>query len=312
MADKRVVRRPTKKRKFKPWVHLFLLPALFFYVVFEIYPILMAFINSFFDFRGYVRTGFVGLKNFTRLFTEAPYHERLVGAFEHNVVFFVISFFSELCIAFLLAFLIHRVTKGKEFFKFVYFVPKLLSVVVVGFLFNLILNPVHGGLNAFLNAVGLGFLAKSWLGDPNTALITIIFVNSWYAIGFSMLIFLAGLQSIPSEIPESAKLDGASGFTMLFKITIPMMMQSLMITVILTFIGAFETFELIYAMQGASGSPYYSTDVLTTFFYRLAFGSVGDDSAIGLGSALAVLLFLLVCAASAVLLFFFRKKEVEY
>ncbi|HET7626825.1 MAG TPA: sugar ABC transporter permease [Bacillales bacterium] len=305
--------KPSKPFKFKKHlVHLFLLPALLLYVVFQIYPILAAFYNSFFDFRGYVRMHFVGLNNFVKLFTESPYNERFFNAFGHNILYFCVVFFSELCLAFFLALLINSVTKGREFFKFVYFAPKLLSVIVVGFLFNLILNPIHGALNAFLRAVGLDFLTASWLGNPDTALFAIIFVSSWYGLGFSMLVYLAGLQSIPQEIYEAAKLDGASGWRMLFNITIPMVMQSIMVTVILTFIGAFETFELIYAMEGSSGSPYYATDVLTTYFYRLAFGSIGSNSSIGLGSALAVILFLLVACASALLLVFFRKKEVDY
>ena len=301
-----------KKRITRHFVHLFLLPALVFYVGFMIYPIFQALLNSFFDWNGLKRGPFVGLRNFVRLFTESPFRETFVRALSHNVVFFVGSVLSKLVVAFFLAMLINGRIKGKELFKTLYFVPKLLSVIVVGFLFSLILNPTYGALNTFLNGIGLPELAKPWLGDPNTALYSIILVNSWYGFGFAVLIFLVGLQAIPQEIYEAARIDGASGMTMLRKMTIPLAMPSIMIMTILTFIGAFETFELIYAMQGSSGGPYFSTDVLGLYFYRLLFGSVGGGDSIAIGSALAVVLLLLIAGATAVSLFFFQRKEVEH
>lgn len=295
----------------KHLVHLFLMPALFFYIVFQIYPILSAFLNSFFSFKGMHKDSFLGLENFVRLFTESPFKETFNNAFWHNIIFFIGTVLTKLIVAFILALIINSKIKGKEFFKTVLFVPKLLSVIVVGFLFSLILNPTYGALNSFLKIIGLESLAQPWLGDPDTALYTIILVNSWYGLGFAILIFLAGLQAIPEDIFEAAKMDGAKGLTMILKITIPMIMPAIMIETILTFIGSFETFELIFAMQGSSGGPYYSTDVLATYFYRLAFGTVDGGEAIGLGSALAVVLFLIIAAATAIILFFFKKREFE-
>ncbi len=301
-----------KRRRIKKhFLHLFLLPALFFYVAFQVYPIITAFVNSFFSFKGMKRQDFIGLDNFVRLFTEEPFNTMFTNAFLHNIIYFIGTVVTKLFLAFFLALVINSKIKGREFFKVVFFMPKLLSVIVVGFLFSLILNPTNGALNSFLNIVGLSEWAHPWLGDPKTALYTVILVNSWYGIGFAILIFLAGLQAIPEDIYEAARIDGAAGFKMLFQITIPMAMPSIMIMTILTFIGSFETFELIFAMQGSSGGPYYSTDVLTTFFYRLAFGSVDGGDAIGLGSALAVVIFLIICSATAVSLIFFKKKEIE-
>lgn len=246
-----------------------------------------------------------------RLFTESPFKETFVRALTHNIVFFIGTVMVKLVLAFILAIFINSKIKGKDFFKIVFFLPKLLSVIVVGFLFSLILNPTYGALNTFLNVIGLEALERPWLGSSDTALYTIIFVNSWYGIGFAVLIFLAGLQAIPSEIFEAAKMDGAAGLTMLFRITIPMAMPAIMVMTILTFTSSFETFELIFAMQGSSGGPYYSTDVLATYFYRLAFGTVDGGESIGLGSALAVVLFVMISSATAVLLFFFKRKEFE-
>jgi raffinose/stachyose/melibiose transport system permease protein len=295
----------------KHLVHLFLLPALVIYVWFQVYPIFSAFLNSFYAWDGLKRGAFIGLDNFVRLFTESPFKEMFFRGFGHNVIFFAGTIVAKLAVAFLLALMINSRIRGKEFFKTVFFLPKLLSVIVVGFLFSLILNPTYGALNTFLKHVGLEEWARPWLGDPDTALYAIILVNSWYGLGFAVLIFLAGLQAIPAEIYDAAKMDGASGLTMLLRITLPLAMPSVMVMTILTFIGSFETFELIFAMQGSQGGPYYSTDVLATYFYRLAFGSVEGGESIGLGSALAVVLFLMISSATAVLLFFFKRKEYE-
>nr|WP_248930892.1 sugar ABC transporter permease [Paenibacillus hamazuiensis] len=296
----------------KHLVHLFLLPALLFYAMFMIYPIFQALLNSFFSWKGLTRGSFIGLQNFIRLFTESPFKETFVRALGHNVIFFIGTMLAKLVVAFILALLINSKIRGKELFKTLFFIPKLLSVIVVGYLFSLILNPTYGALNTFLGAIGLEELAKPWLGDPNTALYAIILVNSWYGLGFAVLIFLVGLQAISPEVYEAARIDGASGLTMVYKITVPLAMPSIMIMSILTFIGAFETFELIFAMQGSSGGPYYSTDVLGLYFYRLAFGSVSGGESIGLGSALAVVLLILISAATAVSMFFFKRKEVDH
>lgn len=307
------ISKPAKKKRFtKHLVHLFLLPSMIFYIGFMIYPIIQALLNSFFSWKGLVRGDFIGLKNFIRLFTESPFKETFTRALGHNVIYFAGSMLFKLVIAFILALIVNSRIKGKELFKTIFFIPKLLSVIVVGYLFSLILNPSYGVLNQLLTAIGLENLARPWLGHPDTALNAIILVNSWYGFGFAMLIFLVGLQAISSEIYEAARIDGASGLRMIFKITIPLAMPSIMIMTILTFIGSFETFELIFAMQGSSGAPYYSTDVLGLYFYRLAFGSVSGGDSIGLGSALAVILLLMIAAATAISLFFFKRKEVEH
>jgi raffinose/stachyose/melibiose transport system permease protein len=154
--------------------------------------------------------------------------------------------------------------------------------------------------------VGLGSLQHAWLATPNSALISVIVVGAWHSIGFSILVFLASMQSIPTNIFEAARIDGASPVRILFAITFPLTKAPWMILTVLGFIGAFETFDLVYAMQGATGAPYYGTDTLGLLFYRLAFGGEGGSSAIGLGSALALLMLLLMAAASLFTLRLFR------
>lgn len=302
-------------RSKRSWlVHLFPLPALMLYLVFVLYPLFSAFTYSLYDWKGISRGAFIGLQNFATLFQREPFQEMFWRAFQHNVMYFVVEMIVQNGIGFLLAYLIYQKIRGAEFLKAAYFLPRLLSVIIVGFLWKLILNPNHGALNTWLNKLGLNFWAKPWLGDPDTALYAIILVNCWFGIGFAVLVFLAGLQSIPGELLEAARLDGAGRFRLLRSIMLPLCMPSITIMSILTFIQAFEAFELVYAMQGSMGEPFYSTDTLSVFFYRLAFGGTGgaDTVAIGLGSALAVILFFLVASVSAIFLYVLRKREVQH
>jgi raffinose/stachyose/melibiose transport system permease protein len=294
-------------------IHLFPIPALIIYSMFVLYPILAALTYSFYSFKGFSRESFVGFDNFVTLFTTEPYGSMFTNAFKHNLLYFGLQMIVMNGLAFILAFVIYKKVRGAEFFKIAFFLPRLLSVIVVGFLWKLILNPNFGTLNMLLGKLGLEELQRAWLGDPNTALISIILVNCWFGLGFGVLIFLAGFQSIPGELIEAAKLDGAKGMTMIRKIYLPLMIPSIMIMTVLTFIQSFEAFELVYAMQGSMGEPYYSTDTLAVFFYRLAFGSStsGSSDAIGLGSALAAVLFFFILICTMIFLKFTNKKEVE-
>jgi raffinose/stachyose/melibiose transport system permease protein len=294
-------------------VHLFPIPALVIYTLFVIYPILAAFGYSFYDWKGLVRGEFIGVVNFVDLFTKEPFNHLFWNAFGHNLYYFAVEMIVQNVFAFILAYLIYTKVKGSGFLKIAYFIPRLLSVIVVGFLWKLMLNPNNGVVNVLLKKIGLESWAMPWLGDPATALTSITVVNSWFGVGFSMLILLAGLQSISVEVLEAAHLDGVKGFRLIRSMILPMMSQSLIIITVFTFIHAFEAFELVYAMEGSQGEPYYSTDTLAVFFYRIAFGgsSGGDSVALGLGSALAVVLFFIIATISALFLYFTRNQSAS-
>ncbi|MDF2722927.1 MAG: transporter permease, partial [Paenibacillus sp.] len=282
-------------------IHLFPVPAILLYSIFLVYPIVAAFSYSLFEWNGLVMGEWNNFQNFVKLFTQEPYNTMFWRAFSHNVYYFAVEMVVQNGIAFGLAYIIYSKIKGASFFKVAYFLPRLLSIIVVGFLWKLILNPNMGVLNAALRAIGLDSLAKAWLGNPDTALTAIALINSWFAIGFYMLILLAGLQSIPTEVLEAARLDGAKGPRMIWSIVLPMIFQSLVIVIVMTFIQSFEAFELVFAMQGSMGEPVYSTDLLAVFFYRTAFGgNSGDTGSLGIGSALAVVLFFIVAVISSV------------
>lgn len=287
----------------KYYIHLFPLPALALYVSFMVLPVFTAFGYSLFDWHGMVRGEFVGFKNFMTLFRDEQLSKMFFRALSHNVWYFLLSIVIQNTVAFYLAYLIYRRYPGHEWFKVIYFVPRLLSLIVVGFLWSLILHPNFGALNAILRKIGLSFLAVPWLGQTSTALNAIILVNAWYMIGFGVLIYLAGLQSISQDVIEASELDGCLGFCRIKKIILPLVFPSITVMTILTFIYSFEAFDLIFAMEGSDGGPYYSTDTLATLFYRLSFSKDGTTSAVGIGSALAVVMFLIIASVSAAYLF---------
>lgn len=301
---------PSRPRgvRISKWVHLFAVPAVLLYGVLVLYPIAVTLYNSFFEFRGVKRKGFIGLGNFVELFTTEPLSTRVLNAIGNNLAMFLGAMVA-MFLAFVIAALLHQLSVLREFFKAAFFLPRLLSLIVVGFLWQLILSPRSGALNALLDSVGLHSLARAWLATPTSALVSVIAVSAWHSIGFSILVFLAAIQAIPSNLYEAARLDGASAVRILFSITLPLTKSAWMILTVLTFIGAFETFDLVYAMQGATGAPYYGTDTLGLLFYRLAFGDTGGASAVGLGSALALTMLIIMAAASALTLGVFRPRK---
>ncbi len=300
-----------RHHKVPVWLHLFPVPAILMYVLFMLVPVFTALGYSLFDWHGMQRGEFVGLHNFSLLFTDPNVRGLFVRALSHNVYFFLLSLVVQNVLSFYFAYLIYMRLRGHNLFKVLFFIPRLLALVVVGLLWNLILNPNVGALNTFLKAVGLGGLARTWLGDTHTALTCVILVQAWFMIGFGILIYLAGLQAIPRDLLEAAELDGCSGVRRIQTVILPLLMPSITIMTVLTFIYSFEAFDLVVAMEGSDGGPYYSTVTLATLFYRLAFSSDGSASAVGVGSALAVVIFAILATVSALLLVILNRRRVE-
>jgi len=294
------------------WVAAFLAPALLLFTVVVAYPILSAMAYSLFRWDGIVRGGFAGLANFRRLFGQYPYSTRMLTAFWHNVWTFVLTMVIQNGLGLLFAALLAGRTWGAGAYRAIFFMPVTLSLVIVGFLWQLFLNPVWGIVNKGLALIGLARLALPWLGDAHTALLSIILVNAWRWVGFPTLVFLAGIQAVPDEYLEAARLDGASSGAIFRRVLLPLIAPQVNIIVILTFIGAFNWFELPYVMQGVTGEPNHATDVLGLLFYRSAFGAVDTGNPdVGLGSAIAVVMFALVLAVSSFGAVYLRRREVE-
>ncbi|HKX16515.1 MAG TPA: sugar ABC transporter permease [bacterium] len=294
------------------WVAACLVPALLLFSAFVAYPVITAMAYAFSRWDGIVRGGFAGLDNFHRLLVQYPYRERMAAAFWHNAWTFVLTMLVQNGAAMLFAVLLAGRAWGVRFYRAVFFMPVVLSLVVVGFLWQLFLNPVWGAVNKLLALAGLGALARPWLGDPHTALVALVLVNAWRWVGFPTIVFLAGIQAIPEDYLEAARLDGAGPATIFRRIMLPLLAAQVNIIVILTFIGAFNWFELPYVMEGVTGEPFHSTDVLGLLFYRSAFGAVDTGNPdVGLGSAIAVVMFALILVTSGVGAVYLRRREVE-
>jgi len=290
-----------------PIIVLFLLPAFILYTSFMVWPLAQALIFSMFEFKGLARGAFVGLDNFRELFSRYPLNEQLPRAFLHNVYFFIGTMLIQNTMGLLFARLLYGSRFGKHFFQTVYTMPYLISALVVGYLWSLMLNPLFGPVNQVLKAIGLDALARPWLGDPQTALPAIILVNAWQWLGFPMLLFSAGLANIPDDLREAAKIDGASSWKLFRRIELPLLLPVIGIVTVLTFIGNFNAFGIVWAMGGVNGEPAGSTDVLGLVFYRTAFR--GGIDAFGLASALAALMFIFIFGVSTFTLGRFRRWE---
>lgn len=274
----------------------YLLPALILYTIFMVIPVLSSLRTSMYEWDGLGEMKFVGIDNYIKLFTQSPYKERFFGALKNNVLMFCMIMVFQNVYGLLLAVLLTRGLKGSSFFRTVFFSPVTISVVIVGFIWTLIYNPTWGVLNTILRATGLDHLAIAWLGNEGTALVCVTIAGAWQSIGLSTMMFAAAIQGISEDVLESGRLDGCGEGKLFFHITLPMIMPTVGMVSVLTLIGNFaNSFDIIFAMQGAIAGPNYATDVLSTFFYRTAFGAYGSfmpDQ--GMGSAIAVIMFIIV------------------
>ena len=302
---------PSLKRQL--WVAFLVVPPIVFMSLFVVYPILSAFAYAFYDWQGLARGEFVVLKNFKEVLFGATMAPVVWNAFLHNVYALIALMILQNGGGFFLAWLLYKEPFGFRFHRVAVFVPVVLSTIIVGFLWKLFLNPNFGIINQALYSLGLDALAKPWLGDSSTALGALILANAWHFVGFPALVYLAGMQRIPLEIIEAARLDGTNEWQLLRNIVWPLVAPSTTILFTLLFIGAFNWFEIPYVMVGLDGSPFGSTDVLGLVFYRTAFGNQSASiQNFGMGSALATLLFLFIVVFASMLTLWLRRREIQF
>ncbi len=212
----------------------------------------------------------------------------------NSVVFVAVRTPLEVGLGFLLALLLNRRLVARSFLRTLFFVPVVMSLIVVTLIFQRVFEPNTGLLNTFLGAVGLGAWAHPWLGDPATALPAVIAVSVWKNVGFSLVILLAGLQSLPQDVVEAARVDGANAWQLTLRVITPLMRPILALTALLSIIGGLKVFDLVFIMT--RGGPTYSTEVLATMLYREAF----ELNHMGIASAVAVILVALVLSIARV------------
>jgi len=236
--------------------YLFVLPAVLIFAIFYIIPFIWVFQLGMYEWDGIMPTKtFVGLGNFREILTDKIWWNSMLNA--GYITLIALTFQNAL--AFLLAWACDREIRLKNFYRLIFFLPPVLSEVVVGLVWQWILDGNYGLLNNGLIHLGLANLTRNWLSDPKTALTTVAIIHSWKGFGWGFLIFLAGLQTIPKELYEAARVDGANAWQSFRKITIPMMVPVAVLVAILTILGTMQAFVLIIAMTG--GGPAYHTQV---------------------------------------------------
>ncbi|GLU31346.1 sugar ABC transporter permease [Trinickia caryophylli] len=280
------------RRSQSKWLVLsaFLAPSVVLLAVFLLYPLLSSFQLSMLDWNGLgTDARFVGLENWVHLASDAIF----LRALRNNLLLALFSILIQLPIALALAVLLEKAGRGSRTLKILYFLPLLMSSVAIGVLFKNVYDPNFGPLNAALHAVGLDSLAVDWLGDTRFALGATIAVICWQNIPFYMILFLAGLSSFPEEVAEAACLDGASPWTIFWRLKLPHLRGTLRTAAVLSIIGSLRYFDLIFVMTG--GGPESASELMATYMYRTVFSSFQ----LGYGSAIASAMFLIVALVAA-------------
>ena len=242
--------------------YTFVLPAVIIFSIFYIVPFFWVFQLGMYDWDGILPTKtFVGLENFTEIFLQDPSWWQ---AMWNATYITLIALIFQNALAFLLAWGCDREIRLKNFYRVVFFIPPILSEIVVGMAWRFIINDVDGAnmVNRFLITIGLPQLAHNWLSDPKTALTTVAVVHCWKGFGWGFLIFLAGLQTIPRELYEAARVDGANAWQTFRKITMPMMIPVAVLVAILTVLGTMQAFVLIIGLVGGEFAGHTSVPVL--------------------------------------------------
>lgn len=271
--------------------YLFVLPAVLVFIAYVAYPLLHTVLLSTYAWSPVNPTRtFVGVENFARLLSDPNF---LVAA-RNNILFIILSLAIQLPIALLLAIGLNSSLRRHHLLRTVFFAPFVVPVVAVGLVWQLIYEPNFGALNALLDAIGLSAITAGWLGEPDIAIFAIIAVSCWRYIGFHMMILLAGLQAIPDELYEAARIDGANAWQQLIHIVLPSIKRILLVDALLITVGSVKIFDIVQVMTG--GGPGYSSDVLATYMYKSAF----TFDRMGYSAAIAVIMLIVTLALTAV------------
>ena len=307
-----MARNSTSKPPFRWHIAVFLAPAVLVYTAIMILPLFGTMQLSLFRVENQ-QSFFVGLDNFRTLLGDERWSVNFWNALGNNMWFFVIHMVVQNPIGILLAALLsHPKLRFAAFYRSAIFIPTILSFVIVGFVWKLILSPLWGVAPNMLDLVGLKNLFAPWLGQKEYALTTLGLISVWQFIGIPMMLIYAALLSIPDEIIEAAECDGITGASQFWKIKLPLILPSIGIISILTFVGNFNAFDLIYSAQGALAGPNYSTDILGTFMFRTFFGfqlQVGDKN---MGATIASLMFFIILIGVCVYLFGIQRRLRRY
>jgi ABC-type sugar transport system permease subunit len=303
--------KPTWNRKRLRYLNtaaMFLAPALVFYLLLIVYPLFQSLLFGFFKvdiLGGQASYQFVGLENYRALMDDSVFW----ASAKNTLIWAISSPFLEIPIGLLLALYLQRGTRLTKLMRVVWFMPVLLPQIVVGIIWAWIYNSEWGALNQILKTLGLEAWMRGWLGHPDTALPALIVVTTWTWIGFNMIILLAAVSSIPKDLIEAARLDGATRLQVLTRVIVPLIKPVIANLMILCFIGKMKVFDLIWATT--QGGPMWSTETVATYTVKRAF--YWNTFEKGYPSAMATMWFVIILLISLAVTRAMQKKEVlEY
>ncbi|MFB9222377.1 carbohydrate ABC transporter permease [Paracoccus cavernae] len=292
----------------RPHILVFLAPAVIVYTLIMILPLFGTLQLSL--FRG---EAFSGLDNFRTLLGDPRWSASFWNALGNNLWFFIVHMLVQNPVGIALAALLSsNRLRGAAFYRTAIFVPTVLSFVIVGFVWKLILSPLWGIAPNMLDAVGLKALFQPWLGKEAYALTTLALVSVWQFVGIPMMLIYAAMISIPNEVIEAAEMDGITGWSQFWKVKLPLILPAIGIISVLTFVGNFNAFDLIYVSQGALAGPNFATDILGTFMFRTFFGfqlQLGDPN---MGATIASVMFLIILIGVSGYLFVVHRRLRRY
>ena len=297
---------PSMSRIARHWArnragYLFVLPASLLYAVFMIYPFGRSIYFTFIEWNGAdpVKT-WVGLDNYRELIHDSLFWKAL----QHNVIWVIVGTIAPMVIGMLLAMLLWTRPKGFILFRTVYFMPQVLSSVVIALIWSWVYNPIFGILNKSLDSIGLESWSRGWLGDTTYALYAVLGAAIWAEIGFVFVVFLAGLQNVSRDLLEAATLDGANIWQRFRNVTIPQMANVINVVTALLLIGGFAVFDIVVAMT-PDGGVNNSTEVIATYAYSQAF----TLNRVGYASTLSLVMTVITLVASVLFILLRERKD---
>jgi raffinose/stachyose/melibiose transport system permease protein len=280
---------------------LFILPALLFFVVFVLYPIIYIARASLLNWDGLSAGTWVGIDNYRNLFRNDPI---FLKTLRNAALWTVLTIFPQMFIGFGLAVLLNGPILGRTIYRAIFYLPAIISPIVVGIVWQRIYDPFGGLLADVARRTGLTWLSHPYLAEPATATVATIAVNVWQWTGFSMLLYLAGLQGLPGEVLEAATIDGATAFQRVRQIVWPMLRSVHLTLILLGLIGALQTFALVFVLT--RGGPNNASQTMPTYIFQQAF----QLSSMGYGAAISVVLLVIALVASLGQMRFFGSRFV--
>ncbi|TCP22345.1 carbohydrate ABC transporter membrane protein 1 (CUT1 family) [Scopulibacillus darangshiensis] len=304
LSPKKVANNKTLRRKRIWWAYLFILPQLLFFLVFTIYPIVMSYVYSVFDWPGIgPLDDFAGLENYTRVLKDPSFW----NAFKNTFIYMAGVTLLLLPTSLLLAIALNNVLKKSSvFYRTIFFLPVVTTTAIVGIVMRKVFSST-GVLNEFLMAIGLIDEPHNWLGSPTSAMIILIVIGAWKFFGMMMVYWLAGLQTLPKDVLEAASMDGCNLWQKLRHVIVPILLPVAMVILLLCVSSSLHVFDLVLTLTG--GGPYYSTDVVDLYIFRFAFNPDSGLPSMGYASAAGVVFGLAVFAVILLLGWLIRRTK---